>query len=55
MHRPQNHLAVEVDDVVGSFSVRHNGHVHRQHLMHIEAGLRLLKRNQGLDENAGAC
>ena len=32
-------LPVEVDDLLGSFSVRHDRHVHREHALHVEAGL----------------
>ena len=47
-------LAVEADDLVGRLAVRHDGHIHGQHLARVEAGLRSLQGEQRLEQHAGA-
>src|ERR1700684_1826969 len=46
------HVPIEVDDLIRSLAIRHHGHIHSQHAVHVETRLRGLQREQRLDQHA---
>src|SRR5712664_3144652 len=48
-----NGLPIEVDDLIWSFSVGHDWHVHGENTTHVEACLCCLQRKESFDEHAG--